>query len=150
MNQKSKEYLESFDPPLEAPLRRRIDEVVEVFKWLRKGRDPALLFLSDTIDGDGARAFVSLWAFDDPVWMEARSFTTQIDVDVSLYNGAITYVGVEDDEKSPVEGVDSRPEMRVQVETDSGTYSLLSATGDNKAYLRDIVAETLVPALKKT
>jgi len=106
------------------------------------------IFVTDLINGDGQREYVSLWLFSEKYLMEAKSFTTEDNFDMTPVNNRIKYWSIEKQDYNFKSATD-QSRLYVRFQTDVDISGDLKASKENCEFLKTIFIHHILPNLKE-
>jgi len=122
------EYLDSIS--LNEVERARCLEMIAAFEYL-SGKSVTDVFVSNVVTAADKQAYRDLWGIAPPFWLQARDFATDGDIDVSLLEGSITYIGASFTGYTLGQPASEESRLSLEVKAGSIQYSQLIAAGVN-------------------
>jgi hypothetical protein len=107
------------------------------------------LFVSEYVDGDGARQYESLWMFTKSHVMEATLFLTQDDFDFTNIRNVVAHWKIQKENYDFMKA-DEKSRMKVQVTLSSKLRCDFRASKENCDYLRAIFLRHIKPNIVRS
>ncbi len=104
------------------------------------------LLITDTLDGNGVRSFLSLWIFSSQHCLEAHEFMTANTYDIATIANNVTQVYMSSSDFTPGQPSNSA-RLLVNFTTRFGVTGTLGATGHNCDLLYNTALHHLTPHL---
>jgi hypothetical protein len=141
MMDQAKAYLDSLDPP--APVRARLEQLMGHYRGLGARADR--IFVSETLDDEGAREFQSLWLVSEAGIMEAEVREDEsAEIDGVRLARALTRWAIR---VRDFDFATSKPESRMSLDLwfSGEIVGQLQASGGNCLELAAVVRDYVVP-----
>jgi hypothetical protein len=104
------------------------------------------IFMNDFIRDDGTREYDSLWLFSKTYIMEAKSFISKDDFDVTPLHKKVTYIMLEKQDYDFVKATEkSRASLKLTF--NNNLSGKLKSSKENCDFLRDVLRKHIMPNL---
>jgi hypothetical protein len=145
MKKEFKKYLESIG--ITKTFCKRIETIYEFCTKICPDKITGI-FVTEYIKEDGSREYENLWFFSPKYSMEAKTFTTKDDFDMTPIQKRIYYWTIQKrdyDFKKATE----KSRLYLHFELDTGGMGDLKASKENCDYLKDVILKYVVLNLKE-
>lgn len=126
-------------------LMRRVETIQEFYQGICPDeiRD---IFVNDFIKEDGTREYGSVWFFSQTYAMEAKSFTSKDDFDMTPLRKRLTYWRVEKQDYDFAKATE-KSRVLLQIRMDYPVTGEFRASKENCDFLRDVLRKHILPNL---
>lgn len=146
MNEKFVEYAKSLE--LTSAGIGELERLLKISERLLPAGEVEEIFISDIVDRQGQRSFISLFMFAGGYLLEAKKFETQADVEITYLVNSVDYLRVSMEEYQPGENATLSSRLSVQGYLNAEWDLDLKASGENCSKLWNIATDRLIPNWK--
>ena len=105
------------------------------------------VFISEYINEDGSREYISLWLFSETFVMEAKQFVTQDKFDMASYRNVMNYWEIFKHDYDFGNGTD-KSRLTLKASTTAHTSFELKASKENCNHLKNVLMNIIIPNMK--
>lgn len=134
-------YLKSIE--MSDVLIRRVETIHEFYQNLCPEEIDGI-FVSDFIKDDGNREYESLWFFSKTYIMEAKSFISKDNFDMTPMHKNVTYWNIEKQDYDFAKATE-KSRVNLQINFRHPIHGLLKASRENCDILKEVLLKRIVP-----